>query len=481
MKVKLILPALAEAKDLSYRPIKYALFPPLGLATLASFLAPEDTAEIVDEHVEPLRTDDHPDLVIIQVYITNAYRAYAIADSYREKGCFVALGGLHVTALPDEAAQHADVIFLGPAEESFPRFLSDRRNNAHQKVYISTIRSLAALPLPRRDLLKRNHYLVPNSIVISRGCPNRCDFCYINSFFKGGKSFYTLTIDRILEEINALPGRHLYFLDDHLFAWKKLARDLFREMRGLNRVFQGAVTINTILEDDTIDLAQQAGFRSAFIGFETLAHNNLLASNKRSNLNRSYSQAIRRLDDLGIMINGSFIFGMEHDTTDVFRSIVDWAVESGIATATFHIMTPYPDTHLFQRMEQENRLLSRDWNRYDTRHLVFQHPHMTQNEIESGYAWAYREFYRWSNIYKAAQEHQHFAMRLKHMTYAGSWKKFEFVWNFIIRHNLLAAARPVLEKVLKSGKRQPSTQAQNTQEQRPSRQITSPKSTAPDC
>ena len=124
MRVKFILPALTEATSPYWRPIKYSLFPPLGLATLAAFLAPDDEACIADEHVGSLALDDTPDLVVIQVYITNAYRAYRIADRYRAKGVFAALGGLHVTSLPHEAAPHADAIFLGPGEETFPRFLS---------------------------------------------------------------------------------------------------------------------------------------------------------------------------------------------------------------------------------------------------------------------------------------------------------------------------------------------------------------------
>ena len=449
MKVKLILPALQEATAPSYRPIKYSLFPPLGLATLASFLNEEDEAEIVDEHVEKLSLDDAPDLVVIQVYITNAYRAYTIADHYRRKKCTVALGGLHVTSLPDEAQVHADVIFSGPAEESFPRFLRDFRNGSFARHYTSLIRTLENLPLPRRDLLKRNHYLVPNSIVISRGCPNRCDFCYTNSFFKDGKSFYAQTIDRILAEIDALSGRHLYFLDDHLFAHRKLIRDLFLEMRGLNRVFQGSASIDSILKDDTIDLARQAGFRSAFIGFESLGRDNLHETNKAGNLKYSYDEAIRRLDELGIMINGSFIFGMENDTPEVFPSTVEWAVKKGIATATFHIMTPYPDTRLYRRMSDEGRILTRDWDQYDTRHLVFRHHHMSKEEIENGYAWAYREFYTWRNITGAAGHHFRKTMALKHFAYASSWKKFEGIWNFVIKHRLLPSARSVLEKVLK--------------------------------
>src|SRR5215813_226941 len=160
LRVKLILPALTEATSPFWRPIKYSLFPPLGLATLAAYLSPDDDAVIVDEHVEQLSTDDTPDLVVIQVYITNAYRAYRIADHYRARGVFVALGGLHVTALPDEAAPHADVIFLGPGEQTFPRFLADFRAGHPARSYASTDgRTLERIPPIRRDLIRRSHYL----------------------------------------------------------------------------------------------------------------------------------------------------------------------------------------------------------------------------------------------------------------------------------------------------------------------------------
>src|SRR5215475_9725730 len=152
LRVKFILPALTEATSPYWRPIKYSLFPPLGLATLAAYLEDDDRAVIVDE--QSLTTDDEPDLVVIQVYITNAYRAYRIADHYRARGAFVALGGLHVTSLPDEAAAHADVIFLGPGEQTFPQFLKDFRAGQPARVYRSTDGlSLERIPPVRRDLI----------------------------------------------------------------------------------------------------------------------------------------------------------------------------------------------------------------------------------------------------------------------------------------------------------------------------------------
>src|SRR5687767_1424922 len=200
MKVKMILPALTEATSPFFRPIKYSLFPPLGLATLAAYLSPDDQIEIQDEHVEALDLHDAPDLVVIQVYITSAFRAYALADHYRRRGTYVCLGGLHVTSLPDEAAQHADTIFLGPGEDTWPAFLADYRAGRPATRYQSTVRTLVGAPRFRRDLIKRHLYLVPNSIVVSRGCPHACDFCYKDAFFKGGKSFYTLAVDDALAE-----------------------------------------------------------------------------------------------------------------------------------------------------------------------------------------------------------------------------------------------------------------------------------------
>src|SRR5437868_3274788 len=266
LRVKFVLPALTEATSPYWRPIKYSLFPPLGLATLAAYLRPDDEAVIVDEHVERLNTNDEPDLVVIQVYITNAYRAYRIADLYRARGVFVILGGLHVTSLPGEAAPHADAIFLGPGEQTFPVFLEHFRAGTTQAVYRSTDgRTIEDVPPIRRDLIRRRNYLVPNSIVVTRGCPMHCDFCYKDAFFEGGRSFYTQRVDAALAEIERLPGRHLYFLDDHLLGDPRFARDLFAGMRGMNRLFQGAATVDSILRGDLIERAAAAEIGRAHV------------------------------------------------------------------------------------------------------------------------------------------------------------------------------------------------------------------------
>ena len=457
LRAKFILPALTEATSPYWRPIKYSLFPPLGLATLAAYLTPDDEAVIVDEHVERLTTDDEPDLVVIQVYITNAYRAYRLADHYRARGVFVALGGLHVTSLPDEAAPHADAIFIGPGEQTFPQFLRDFRQGRAQPIYRSTAgRSIEEIPPVRRDLIQRRRYLVPNSIVVSRGCPMHCDFCYKDAFFQGGRSFYTQRVDAALAEIARLPGRHLYFLDDHLLGDPRFARALFDGMKGMNRLFQGAATVDSVLRGDLIEHAAEAGLRSLFVGFETLTPENLRRSQKRQNLGRDYSAVSARLHDLGIMINGSFVFGMDDDEGDVFRRTVDWAIAHGVTTATFHIQTPYPGTGLYARMVREGRITTNNWDRYDTRHVVYRPARLTPEALKDGYVWAYREFYRWRSIAGAAFAHGTIKHRAKHFAYAAGWKKFEPLWDVVIRARQLRAMTPVLEGVLAKVSNAPS-------------------------
>ncbi|HEU5184053.1 MAG TPA: radical SAM protein [Gemmatimonadaceae bacterium] len=454
MRVKLILPALTEAKSPFFRPIKYSLFPPLGLATLAAYLRDEDHASIHDEHVQTLDLDDEPDLVVIQVYITSAYRAYEIADHYRRRGAHVALGGLHVTSLPDEAARHADTIFLGPGEDTWPRFLDDFRAGVPQPVYRSTRRTLDGIPRLRRDLIARHLYLVPNSIVVSRGCPHACGFCYKEAFFTGGRGFYTQHVDDALAEIDRLPGRHLYFLDDHLFGNVPFATALFDAMRGMGRLWQAAATVQSVLRPGLVERASMAGLRSLFVGFETLNADNLREQGKLQNLYRDYGAAIRRLHDHGIMVNGSFVFGMDGDDESVFERTVEWAISQGIETATFHILTPYPGTALHARMRKENRILHDNWDLYDTRHVVYRPARLTPEVLEAGYWKAYESFYRWSSIFRGAATKATMGDTLRHVAYAGGWKKLEPMWDLVIRARRVSSLLPVLESVLSAfGKR----------------------------
>jgi len=451
LRVKMILPALIEANAPGYRRIKYALFPPLGLASLASYLEPSDDVELLDEHVHaPLELDDQPDLLVMSVYITSARRAWEIADAYRARGTYVCVGGLHPSSLPEEATRHADTVIVGPGEGAWQAFLGDFRAGRPRSRYEASpaMRTLAGVPPVRRDLIDRHRYLCPNSLVVSRGCPHHCDFCYKDAFYAGGRSFYTQEVDEALGEIDRLPGRHLYFLDDHLLGNERFAAGLFEGMRGMGRLFQGASTVKAILRGDLIEHAAEAGMRSVFVGFETLGPDDLRLDAKRRHLGQGYDEAIHRAHDLGIMVNGSFVFGLDGDGPDVFARTVDWAISRGIETATFHIMTPYPGTALHRRLADEGRIVSEDWDRYNTRNVVYRPAQLSPEELEAGYWRAYRDFYRWSSIWQGAAAQETVRARARHLAYAGGWKKFEPLWDLIIRSRRVNAMLPMLERTL---------------------------------
>lgn len=229
-------------------------------------------------------------------------------------------------------------------------------------------------------------------------------------------------------------------------------------MRGMGRLWQAAGTVNAVLAPGLLEQAVAAGLRSLFVGFETLNEANLAEQHKFQNLRRDYGAAIRRLHGLGVMINGSFVFGMDGDDGSVFERTVDWAIEQGIETATFHILTPYPGTALYRRIASQDRLTVHDWDRYDTRHAVFRPARMSGEQLERGYWWAYREFYRWRSIVRGASAHDDLLSGLRHFGYAAGWKKFEPLWDLVIRARRAGAMLPVLETLLSEfGRRRPGS------------------------
>jgi radical SAM superfamily enzyme YgiQ (UPF0313 family) len=223
-------------------------------------------------------------------------------------------------------------------------------------------------------------------------------------------------------------------------------------MRGMGRVWQAAGTVASVLRPGLLERAVEAGLRSLFVGFETLSAANLREQGKLQNLHRDYRAAIRRLHEHGVMVNGSFVFGMDADDGTVFDRTVEWAVEQGIETATFHILTPYPGTALHQRMRRDDRLLHENWDLYDTRHTVYRPARLAPEELEEGYWRAYESFYRWSAILRGAGTKASWGGRLRHVAYAGGWKKLEPLWDLVIRARQVAALLPVLETVLDRGR-----------------------------
>jgi radical SAM superfamily enzyme YgiQ (UPF0313 family) len=273
-------------------------------------------------------------------------------------------------------------------------------------------------------------------------------------------------VDEALAEIDRLPGRHLYFLDDHLLGDPRFAGALFDGMLGMGRLWQAAGTVRSVLQPGLLEKAVACGLRSLFVGFETLSADNLREQHKYQNLNRKYDlpaheAAIRRLHDLGVMVNASFVFGMDGDDLGVFDRTVEWAVRQGLETATFHILTPYPGTALHARLEAQGRITSQDWDLYDTRHAVFHPTRMSAGALEAGYWGAYKAFYSWGSIMQGALSKPDWPGRLRHLAYSAGWKKFEPLWDWAIRLRRVGHFLPFLEAILEGFERKFSMETQD--------------------
>lgn len=451
--VLFLLPALSEVLDRNFRQIKYSLFPPLSLLTLAA-LTPSDRYRMLvrDEHVESVEVDEPVDLVAMTVYVSSAQRAYDLADHYRGRGAKVVMGGLHPTVMPNEAARHADAVCIGPAESVWGLMLNDFECGRLQRFYHGTTAGSAALvPTARRDLMNRRAYLVPNTLVTSRGCPHSCSFCYKASFW--GERFYEARpLHRVEHELESLCGKFLFLLDDNFLGCRAHARQLFGPLRNSGMVWQASGSLDAADDPGFLAEAYAAGCRSVFVGFESLSKENMRGAGKRTNVRADYAEAVRRFHDAGLMINGSFVFGFDYDGPAVFERTVDFAVENKLETATFHVLTPYPGTRTFARMELDGRVVDRDWSHYDTRHAVFRPLAMTPEKLEDGYRRAYEEFYRWGSILRRSAG---LPGMLKRIAYNVGWKKMDRAWELIIRAGLLHWTLPAFEKVLAASTRAP--------------------------
>ncbi|MCL6450750.1 MAG: B12-binding domain-containing radical SAM protein [Acetobacteraceae bacterium] len=395
LRIKLIAPA---SNLVAPGPRTVGLFPPLALQAVAALVPPEHEVVIADESIEPLDLSDEPDLVGITALTAAAPRAYAIADAYRRRGIRVVLGGMHPSALPEEALAHADAVVVGEAEGSWPQLLSDLSQGRLQRIYRrDRFAPLQGLPLPRRDLVQGRRYLVPATVQTSRGCPHHCAFCSVSRFF--GRTYRTRPIPEVLKEIESLGTRTLVFVDDNLVGDPARARRLFEALVPYRLRWLGQSSLDISRDPGLLRLAAKSGCVGLFIGFESLSRASLAQAGK-AGLNRpaEFAEAIRRIHDQGIGIEGAFVFGFDHDGPDVFERTVSFAQRLRLAAAQFGILTPFPGTALRRQLEKAGRIVVRDWARYTISHAVFEPLNMTRERLEEGFRWAYREFYSYRSI-----------------------------------------------------------------------------------
>src|SRR3984957_1624038 len=425
---------------------KHVLTPSLALTSFAATTPEHWRIDYWDENLldgrPPFRP--MPQVVGITVHLTFARRAYELADWYRARGAKVILGGLHVLSCPDECAPHADALALGDGVQLWPRILRDIENNSLLPRYAATYENdYCDDPPPRRSILPRHSFLTTTSLIATRGCHNRCGFCYLAT--DGLRMPYRMRApQQVVDEFKADGQPYAVFIDNNLGSRHDYLHALCAALRPINRIWSAAVTIDITDDPSLIRNMALAGCTGVFIGFESLSDNNLADAHKKTPKTADYARRVRMLHDYGIQVNGSFVLGFDHDRKDVFAHTAEGIEKNRLECATFHILTPYPATPLFQQMEAQGRILHRDWTLYDTGHAVFQPKHMTAEELEHGYAWIYQRLFSHASIWQRRPDEWQAIPLYLAMSYL--YKRSNRFWHWLIKHDLVNPVwKPLVE------------------------------------
>jgi radical SAM superfamily enzyme YgiQ (UPF0313 family) len=398
MKLQLLLPA-GEIHRNKTGIFKTALrYAPLTLTTLAA-LVPEDLdveVTIQDEGVQPLNLDFEADLVGISCITGTAPRGYAIADQLRAKGQPVIFGGVHATLLPDEAQQHADSVVVGYAEHSWPEALRDFQAGRLKKRYFTPTARTLEVPMARRDMLDPKKYATVNSIEATRGCPHKCDFCAVPAAW--ANTYSHRPIADVIAELRTFEGRKALFIDLSPVEDVHYAKELYRAMIPLRMKWVGLATTRIAEDDELLKLAARSGCKGLLIGFESISQATLNATKKHFHAAQKYAEVVKKLHDHGISIQGCFVFGFDTDDESVFEKTAEFVDKTKIDLPRYAVVTPFPNTGLFHRLEAEGRLLHKNWALYDVEHVVFQPKQLSPERLQEGLEWTWKQSYSWRSI-----------------------------------------------------------------------------------
>jgi radical SAM superfamily enzyme YgiQ (UPF0313 family) len=390
--VKLLLITASSPHIRAIRRARFLNFQQITMPYLAALTPPGWQITHVDEEAEAVDPNAQADLVGITFHTPSASHAYAIADGFRARGIPVVMGGPHATLLPQEAAAHADAVFVGEAEDTWPQFLADFAAGQIQPFYRpSRIPSLEGAPQARKDLFHRKDYT--NGVLFaSRGCPNQCDFCTLAVMYR--RRLRKRPVAEVVAEYASFRGKVIIFWDDNIAGDREYAKQLFRGIAPYRKWWSSQSSIHAGQDEEFLELAARSGCKQLFLGLESISQASLDGSEKRFNHVEDFSAIIRRVQSYGIAVQAGIVFGFDCDTPAIFGDTLDFLEAAGVQNATFNILTPFPGTPLFERLEAEGRILTRDWDRYNSRaDVVFQPKQMSCDELLEGYLYANRRFY----------------------------------------------------------------------------------------
>ena len=392
--MKLLL--LSPSNKLDRRVLKAIRMPQLGLHILAS-LTPHDVAiTVVDEEIKETDYSLDFDLVGISCMTATANRSYQLADRYRQEGSKVVLGGIHPTILPEEAIQHADAVVIGEAEGCWADVINDFRKGKLQKFYRVPAPDLSKYPSPRRDFHIDKTLFNCVGLVTTRGCPYACEFCSVTDFY-GGKIRHR-PVSMVVDDIRQSGSKTFLILDDNVTGHPEYSKQLFEALIPLGIQWVGQSSISLAKDKEMLNLCQQSGCAALFFGVESVSPSSLLGMKKSLKSIEETEEAIKIIQGNGIAFHPSIILGFDTDTKAIFNDTLEFLARTKLPTMALHVLTPYPGTRLYQRFNDQGRIISHDWSHYDHHTVVFQPKNMTPQELAEGQRHVQSEFYSFSSI-----------------------------------------------------------------------------------
>ena len=418
MKILLVSPSV----DPNEKTNKQMMMPQLALIILQGLTSKEHQVVTVDEEAEDIDLEHECDLVGISFMTSNASRAYWLAREFKKRGKTVVLGGVHPTLLPDEALPYGDSVVIGEAEGVWAELLEDYKNGRLKKIYHNPWPDLSRyVPKDFSKITKRNLFaLVP--IMTSRGCPYHCDFCCVTDLF--GKEIRHVPVDNIVRDIKESGRKNFMFLDDNIIGHPSYAKELFAALKPLKISWVGQSSISLLVNDDELlKLAAESGCKGLFIGLESVKEAQMSSLRKSFKSLEGLENALKKMRKAGIFAHASMIFGFDEDTKEVFDDTVKFLIKNKVHTVSFNVLTPYPGTKTFQKMNEEGRLLTDDWKYYDHSTVVYQPKNMSPYELMVGKIKSRKKFYSaWSILRRLFGNFNHAGIYL-----AMNWGHFKAV------------------------------------------------------
>ena len=402
MKILLIYPAPSQIyhnKNILSEAIFNLMPTSLSLMILASLVPNHHIVKIIDERYEKINFNEDYDIIGISCYTYNVLRGYQIADEFRRRGKKVVLGGWHPSALPMEAECHSDSVVIGEAEEIWNQLLKDFEKGKLKSYYKQERPvDLKIIPIARRDLTYKK--IKNASLQATRGCPVGCEFCSLGTM-ELIKLFRSRPIENVIEEIESIKQKNIIFNDPSLTIDPKYTKLLFKEMGSFNKKFICDGNINVLSKDDELlKLASEAGCLEWEIGFESVSQQAIKSIGKKTNIVEDYKQGIKKINDYGMDVLGCFIFGFDTDTKKTYIDTIDEINRIKLNKVLFNILTPYPGTRLFSRLEKEDRILTEDWSRYTGKNIVYKPKNITMEDLLTEYTKITKKFYSSKEIIK---------------------------------------------------------------------------------